>query len=1194
MIHRCQMFLIMMLYSMISQAQVPPGTMTTYTLPYLQSFSSAGLPTDWTGDMSGTANHGTSGSTGLTNRLNADTTTCYAVTPEIGTITASTNLSFHYRIVNFTGFPLVGTYLSAGDSIEVQVSTDDGATFATIHTISQANHTATAEFTNKVISLSAYDGDLIKARFLCTRASGDYYVDIDNVLFEDGNNMSFSTSTTEQLNTSMIGIGTTNNDIIRLQVVTQKSSNPLNLTLITVSVNGAAQISVAKIFYTTTPVFSTAVQFGNTINNPDGGFSFSGSKTLAQGNNYFWMAFDIKPTATPGATVDGTCQSFITSESGAAKIPNVTDPAGNRVLATLFSGTKSIPGDYATIAAAVSAVNLGIVGSGGITFNVAAGHTETSATPIILTGTGSPGNPIIFQKSGAGANPLVTAHVGISGTYDGVIKIAGGDYITFDGIDITDPVSNTTNAQRMEWGYALVKASIASPFNGCQYVTIRNCNITLQSAYANSVGIYAGNHIATAISQLAILLPSDAMNNCKFYNNNISNVYTGIKLTGYDDAWPYALYNQGNEVGISGGNTVSGFGGGSAASHGIYANFESGLKVANNSIASNNPQTGTVNGIYQGQGLNNMIYKNDIHNLASSSTSGTAGLVNGIQIAGGNSIYVYNNFISDLRAASASNADAVRGISITSAQANSTLGVYYNTVYLDAASTGANFGTSGIYHTSSAVSTTAALDLRNNIIINKSTPNGTAYTAAFRRSASSLDNYGASSNNNIFYAGSPGTYRVIYSDGASRQTIDDFRTFVGPGRDSVSFSEDPVFVNAATTPYNLRIQDGNISYCESGARPVTTPLVITDDFDGAVRPATPDIGADEFAGIQAYVEDPSAFSATCAGQSQINLGWAKNASNNDVMIASQASAFSGNPVNGTVYNIDDPLPSAGTVIYKGPASAFNHAGLGNWSQQFYKAWSVNSNNYYSIGEPANAITDADTIETMPYLQDFGDPWLHNPAAPDQWKVVSAGNYDTIRWRREVSYFYHPSSCAEGSGNQDDYLVSPPIKLPGSECRIVWYDKVENASDNNTYRVMLSVTGSEPSNFTISLDTFNCINTAWTRHELDLSSYQGQTVFIAFHQFYSATQNSGFAIDEVRVDDLPLGILTTQWLGGASNEWGNPANWTDGVPGVNHQVTINSDIFDPVINFSVSVYSITVEPGSVITVTADGDLIVTGN
>src|SRR5437867_2818443 len=67
-----------------------------------------------------------------------------------------------------------------------------------------------------------------------------------------------------------------------------------------------------------------------------------------------------------------------------------------------ISGIKTIPGDYNTIALAVAALNSSGVGSGGVTFNVAAGYTETITARINLTATGTAANPIVFQKSGAG------------------------------------------------------------------------------------------------------------------------------------------------------------------------------------------------------------------------------------------------------------------------------------------------------------------------------------------------------------------------------------------------------------------------------------------------------------------------------------------------------------------------------------------------------------------------------------------------------------------------------------------------------------------------------------------------------------------------------------------------------------------------------------------------------------------------
>ena len=146
----------------------------------------------------------------------------------------------------------------------------------------------------------------------------------------------------------------------------------------------------------------------------------------------------------------------------------------------------------------------------------------------------------------------------------------------------------------------------------------------------------------------------------------------------------------------------------------------------------------------------------------------------GITIASGPiNTYIYNNFISDIKAASSPADNAVRGINITSSTASSNIGLYYNTIFLNASGS-TNFGSSGIYHTNSTTATTAAFDMRNNIVVNNSTPSGTGKTVAFRRSAANvnLNNYLTVSNNNSFYAGTPGASNLIFYDGTnSDQTI---------------------------------------------------------------------------------------------------------------------------------------------------------------------------------------------------------------------------------------------------------------------------------------------------------------------------------------------------------------------------------------------------------------------------------------
>ncbi len=304
-------------------------------------------------------------------------------------------------------------------------------------------------------------------------------------------------------------------------------------------------------------------------------------------------------------------------------------------------------------------------------------------------------------------------------------------------------------------------------------------------------------------------------------------------------------------------NIIRDFSGGTGIVYGIHRTLASG-SVYGNSVY-NITGGGIIYGLSNGSGNNN-IYKNSIYNLTSTSTATTTGLVSGIYISGVTNHYIYNNFISDLKAPAAASIDAIRGINSIAITASSNIGVYYNTIFLNASSSGANFGTSGIFHTNSTIATTAALDMRNNIVVNNSVPSGTGLTVAFRRSAANvnLNNYSTLSNNNDFYAGTPGPANLIFFDGTNAdQTIADFKTRVAP-RESASISENPAFVNSTTPPYDLRINIAVPTQIESGGLPISSPLAITDDFDGTTRNlTTPDIGANEFNGIALDLTPPT-------------------------------------------------------------------------------------------------------------------------------------------------------------------------------------------------------------------------------------------------------------------------------------------------------------------------------------------------
>ena len=286
-----------------------------------------------------------------------------------------------------------------------------------------------------------------------------------------------------------------------------------------------------------------------------------------------------------------------------------------------LTGTKTIPGDYATITAAVTDLNTQGVGSGGVTFNVAAGYTESTTADIIITATGSAGNAIIFQKSGAGANPLITrtdagtnATSTLGGLGDAIIRLDGTDYITFDGIDVS------AADQGIEYGYLTHKPDGT---NGCQFVTIKNAVVTMTKGTSGYVvGIYIGNGASTVSSATGVTVTaaSGINSDITITGNTIQNVHTGIVSRG-SSATGFSDNNV--VIGQSGaGNIIQNFGGGSATTtYAVYFIYVSNPSVAYNTITSADHGS-TLYGIFYSSGITgNVVGSNNAFTLANIAAS---------------------------------------------------------------------------------------------------------------------------------------------------------------------------------------------------------------------------------------------------------------------------------------------------------------------------------------------------------------------------------------------------------------------------------------------------------------------------------------------------------------------------------------------------------------------------------------------
>jgi hypothetical protein len=257
-----------------------------------------------------------------------------------------------------------------------------------------------------------------------------------------------------------------------------------------------------------------------------------------------------------------------------------------------LTGTKNIPGDYATLQAAITALNTSGVGAGGVIFNVVAGNPQTApAGGYVIGGTGS----AILSGGGVTSSTKTVRIQGNSNSItafspqaagnvnDAIIKLIGADWITITGFTIQENGGNTVTVEASntmtEWGIALLHVSVT---DGAQNNTIQGNTITMDRTYLNSFGVYSNaRHSASAINTAENPTTTDGANsNNKIYANTISNVNYPIYFNGSGSS---GTMDTGNDIGgsvSSDGNTLTNWGNGLVQSAFINAPaYMSGITV---------------------------------------------------------------------------------------------------------------------------------------------------------------------------------------------------------------------------------------------------------------------------------------------------------------------------------------------------------------------------------------------------------------------------------------------------------------------------------------------------------------------------------------------------------------------------------------------------------------------------------------
>ncbi len=541
-----------------------------------------------------------------------------------------------------------------------------------------------------------------------------------------------------------------------------------------------------------------------------------------------------------------------------------------------------------------------------------AGFTSTLYLMYCATGTPASANMSSNTISNISMNSVTSAT--IYGIYNASAMVT---YTASNNI-FSNISTSATGTTACIYNSATISGTATVNNNSVTNINRSGASGTHYTVYTGSpaVGTYDGNTIdgitfSTVSSTGTIYGIYDISSGLKMtYSNNIVrnlSTPTSGALFGIRDFGSAGIKNIVNNQVYNFSTTVGGIGGASMTGLSIATGTTDTIRGNTVYSLNNTGTTGgassTVIGILASSGTTNYIYKNKVYDLSSTSANG---IVWGIQISGGTTNNVYNNVIGDLRLPAVNAAINLAGINLSG---GTTDNAYYNTVNLNATSTGALFGSTAIY-----VSTTPTVTLRNNIFVNNSTANGaTGFTTAYRRTSTTLTTYGATSNNNLFFAGATCSSRLIYYDGTNAdQTLTAYKTRVS-ARDAASVTEDPKFVSTVGSAATfLHINTGIATQIESGA---ATIAGFTDDFDGDVRNVTtPDIGADEFTGIAAAAcsGTPTAGTITpasvtiCAGLST-TLCLSGQSAASGISIQWQSSATSGGPYTS--------IPCAGSTCY---------------------------------------------------------------------------------------------------------------------------------------------------------------------------------------------------------------------------------------------------------------------------------------
>lgn len=192
----------------------------------------------------------------------------------------------------------------------------------------------------------------------------------------------------------------------------------------------------------------------------------------------------------------------------------------------------------------------------------------------------------------------------------------------------------------------------------------------------------------------------------------------------------------------------------------------------------------------------------------------------------------------------------------------------------------------------------------------------------------------------------------------------------------------------------------------------------------------------------------------------------------------------------------------------------------------------------------------DTISTFPWTEGFenglpsGFTLIDNDNDGYNWAVftVTGDNFSTHSGDACIASASYDND--EGALTPDNWMILPVFEIPSdlSDATLTWYEKGQDpnyAAEN--YSVYITTTGHAISNFTATTAVYTGTATGdWVKRTVNLSSYAGQTIHIAFRH-HNITDMFYLNIDDIRIGGPEMPVVSV--YGPTSVPSGVPATFT---------------------------------------------------